>query len=769
VTNYRKQIETALEATLLLSPTNFSWFGKRFGQLSSKVKESLSASASRAYLLHILQARLYSDFYCTGFAALSIPDRTDSRAADYSSFVEQLSAANGGKGYSQNSWKTIGITDKELIVQRDNLSLWIAKRNHTIVKEQINSISLGSVLNLRFPKEFLGMSPGFYVALSDIELISDDSQTVVRYYWNIRAEGALSLMRQLTLSLNEMKVPFNFKVLNNPYSYNRCDAAVLYIRKIDLDSVTSIIEKTYHQVRSYLKPDIPCFTKLLAPGLGLAEDPGEGESFGMHRCKIMAKGMIYAFEQRQKSLEDRLKTVMNFFAKANVRVEVPFLNPGSSDIYNFPFDTAKSINLAVRQDLLGERTIPLTFLKTASEIAEQLTRAAIWYNDKCTWLAFELANSVNLRSNVNYSAVGPDLYAGTSGIALFLGELYAISGNKNVRRTAIGAISHALSRVDMISPLLRFGFFTGWLGIAHTAIRLGTLMNEERLIDQGKVLLYQTLSNNSSQREFDLLSGRAGAIPVLICLCKVLNDLSLSSYATQLGDELIEAAEKSRIGYSWGSKAFPNRHNLTGFSHGTAGVGYALMELFQMTGELRFRSAAEQAFSFERYWFDAEARNWPDFREETRRVGKGRQKFSFATFWCHGAPGIALSRLRAFEISSDLKYAAEAMNALETTSEQINQWLQSGTGNYSLCHGLAGNCEVLIHGMRILRGQLVLAPDLVQKVAAKGIASYGRHGHKWPCGSGDGESPGLMLGLAGIGYFYLRLHDPSVSSILLIN
>jgi hypothetical protein len=29
----------------------------------------------------------------------------------------------------------------------------------------------------------------------------------------------------------------------------------------------------------------------------------------------------------------------------------------------------------------------------------------------------------------------------------------------------------------------------------------------------------------------------------------------------------------------------------------------------------------------------------------------------------------------------------------------------------------------------------------------------------WPCGISGGQTPNLMLGLAGIGYFYLRLYD----------
>jgi lantibiotic modifying enzyme len=44
---------------------------------------------------------------------------------------------------------------------------------------------------------------------------------------------------------------------------------------------------------------------------------------------------------------------------------------------------------------------------------------------------------------------------------------------------------------------------------------------------------------------------------------------------------------------------------------------------------------------------------------------------------------------------------------------------------------------------------------------------YARTGVSWPCGTHSGETPNLMLGLAGIGYFYLRLAVPQVPSVLL--
>ena len=45
---------------------------------------------------------------------------------------------------------------------------------------------------------------------------------------------------------------------------------------------------------------------------------------------------------------------------------------------------------------------------------------------------------------------------------------------------------------------------------------------------------------------------------------------------------------------------------------------------------------------------------------------------------------------------------------------------------------------------------------------------YSARGASWPCGTRAGETPNLMLGLAGIGHFYLRLYEPSIPSVLIL-
>jgi lantibiotic modifying enzyme len=129
--------------------------------------------------------------------------------------------------------------------------------------------------------------------------------------------------------------------------------------------------------------------------------------------------------------------------------------------------------------------------------------------------------------------------------------------------------------------------------------------------------------------------------------------------------------------------------------------------------------------------------------------------------WCHGAAGIGLARLRALPHLDDPKLREEIHIALNTT-------LSHGFGHsHCLCHGDMGNLDLLLEASLALddRGWRVQVERLVAMV----LDSIDRHG--WACGGpGAVEMPGLMLGLAGIGYQMLRLGEPHrVPSVLMLS
>jgi lantibiotic modifying enzyme len=364
-------------------------------------------------------------------------------------------------------------------------------------------------------------------------------------------------------------------------------------------------------------------------------------------------------------------------------------------------------------------------------------------------------------------------------VGLFLAEYAAVTGDPGARRASLGALRHAFLKAERIQPGARRSLYTGWLGIALAAARAGMLFGQLELLDRALDLACGSTSEDSPRHEHDLLGGSAGGIVGCLALMSITQERALLDFAMRLGEDLVAASRLSkRTGaLSWPTMSSKTAAPLTGFSHGAAGIGFALLELWNATGDSRFREAALGAFRYEQLWLDPLLGNWPDFRE----IGPGRGKVaeagahSYVTYWCHGAPGIALSRLRAHALTADPARYEEALVGVRATERAVRSDLSASSSDYSLCHGLAGNATVLLHAAHALEvteaGSAGSSLEqLAQEAAEEGVRRYNANGW-WACGVGGrlaAQTPALMLGLAGIGYFYLRLANPTLPSLLLI-
>lgn len=103
--------------------------------------------------------------------------------------------------------------------------------------------------------------------------------------------------------------------------------------------------------------------------------------------------------------------------------------------------------------------------------------------------------------------------------------------------------------------------------------------------------------------------------------------------------------------------------------------------------------------------------------------------------------------------------------ALRTTAVSVRKQLIAGTADLSLCHGAGGNADILNGGAGLTSTSDHTVGELTMEVAEWGAAAYARDGF-WPLRQGAGAAPGLMLGRAGVGSFYLRVADPGESSPL---
>lgn len=339
---------------------------------------------------------------------------------------------------------------------------------------------------------------------------------------------------------------------------------------------------------------------------------------------------------------------------------------------------------------------------------------------------------------------GPDLYLGLPGIVLFLAQLGAVTGDRRFTHLARGGAIALSAQVTHGARLLSsVGGFAGWGGVIYTLAQLGALWRDETLLD----LAEQVASGLGPQIDADELSdvvgGAAGCLVALLGLHAVRPSGPVLSLAVRCGERLLARARRMDQGLGW-ILDMAGQRPLAGFSHGAAGISWALLQLSEAVGDRRFHEAALGGLEYERSLYRVSG-GWPDLRQ-----GAPTEQHSMCA-WCHGAPGIALGRLDSLRFLDDAAMREDISTAVEAT-------LAGGFGKgHSLCHGDLGNLEILA-----LAAEVLGAPELagrVGRLAGGVLASIREHG--WRCGVlGRGEIPGMMLGLAGIGYGLLRLGAP---------
>jgi lantibiotic biosynthesis protein len=417
----------------------------------------------------------------------------------------------------------------------------------------------------------------------------------------------------------------------------------------------------------------------------------------------------------------------------------------------------------------------VALLNAATRIGRELCSKAYWHGGRCNWVGRSPreATESGMPLTPTVTALGPDLYAGTAGIALFLAELFAKARLDEVGMTARGAIQHALWRASDPHGDLRKGFYNGCVGVAYAATRVGTLTDDESLVKAGVRLASRAASSPGNRNLLDVMSGNAGVIAPLLRLSSLAGGERLQEPTIALAEELATTANKTDRTWSWendracGPGGGPTP--LCGFSHGASGIGLALIETGVQNSRHDLIQGGLAAFAYEDRLYDPEHENWPDLRELRAQSDdpRGPMQAGFMIAWCHGAAGIGLARLRAARLLPE--YGAHLHVGTERAINATLKYLQALPEGVdaSPCHGRAGVAETLLYATEVL-GDPSYAEQVAQMwnrlVRARGPDA------PWPCGVASGRNnPSLMLGDAGIGYGLLRAADPySIPSVLVI-
>lgn len=410
---------------------------------------------------------------------------------------------------------------------------------------------------------------------------------------------------------------------------------------------------------------------------------------------------------------------------------------------------------------------PLTreqLLASACAIAQEIQSHAIREADGSVyWISLgHIPNADRLQ----LQPLNQSLYDGNCGIALFLAALARINGSSQFRDLALGALvplRKILQTIDAqaaqrLAKRIGIGGTTGLGSIVYSLVRISHFLKEDALLEEAmRVADAIAPELITTDQKLDVMAGSAGTILALLALYNETTEPAILDKAIACGQHLLKYCT-SFEGSPRAWKTFGERP-LTGFSHGSAGIAYALLRLYAVTHNSAYLEAALEGIAYERSVFSSSAANWPDFRSCDRQNGQP----GFMVSWCHGAPGIGLARLGGLSILETEEIHQDVEVALQTTQKYGLQGLDL------LCCGIFGHTELLL-----VAAQKLARPELremaLQRAACVVARAEQTGAYKlFPNLPNYVFSPSFFQGTAGIGYELLRLAYPEVlPSVLLL-
>ncbi len=320
--------------------------------LMAETLEQSSTALQDKYLTLLLRNFLYGIYYNNSlksiFAAnISNPNLLLHQDLENNSvfeidwqFYNQLHEHNHGKGYLDSGWRVLRQEpDGSLAVTKGGLTLHVEE---SYLEPEAYNSKVDDLIAIRLPKNRL--NNGFYLAIGnsgkkqqhDLQNTWDDSD-IISIFFNLNPAGAIALMDSLTSILNAAEISFKFQVPHHPLSCDRYDSGILNFQRQDYPVIQKLLKEIYAENQAYFQPEIPLFTKFLAPGLSLAEQPTEKplnkQSFGVNRCQIIANALFEAWEKSIDSPEEKANIIRQHFERKSIDLERPYLNPNSEDIY----------------------------------------------------------------------------------------------------------------------------------------------------------------------------------------------------------------------------------------------------------------------------------------------------------------------------------------------------------------------------------------------------------------------------------------------------
>ena len=402
---------------------------------------------------------------------------------------------------------------------------------------------------------------------------------------------------------------------------------------------------------------------------------------------------------------------------------------------------------------------PEFFLAEADRIAAEIAQHAIRRGPSAAWIGLDWLGDAEVFQLV---CLGPDLYNGATGIALFLAAHAAATGSEASGALARAALSHLRKNLKSrnaarMARALGLGGATGLGSIVYGfTVMARSLRDDDLLADANRAALLFTDDLIAADKQLDVMGGSAGAVLALLRLYRDGQSGDVLARAVKCGEHLLGQSRSGGDGRrSWVGQGLGLRA-LNGMSHGAAGFAYALAALAAATGRDDFAEAAADCLAFENSSYDGDRHNWPDLRGEEPL---------WPCQWCHGAAGIGLARLATAKRVGD--NAARIKKVLTADIRHALEGAERGAPMPvdTLCCGTLGNVEFFCEAAAAIdRADLRELAARRLKAMVDRAAKTGDY--RWNSGKRQ-FNLGLFRGLAGVGYTLLRQADRGLPNVLI--
>lgn len=382
--------------------------------------------------------------------------------------------------------------------------------------------------------------------------------------------------------------------------------------------------------------------------------------------------------------------------------------------------------------LAGTAAPPERLLVAACAVADQIVARTLSAGDHLNWLGLELVDDRQWL----VLPMGAGLGNGYVGVALFLAQVSELSGvaryadlAHRALRLLPGTLAAIEARPDLVAAV-GCGGLHGFGGVAYGLARLTTLLGDDELREPTRTAVRLAGVAARAAGGPGVATGGAGCLAAMRAVHAELGLPEAAALATACADGL--AALVRGTGGRCGTDA-------AGFAEGPAGVGWALREHDPEASRLALAAA----------------------RPDADDLG-----------WCSGLAGLAAAGVdAAVDTGVDRGMNTGTDTGVETLAPLLTED-RPPSRNLSLCHGELGIMEALTV---LGRDPAYFSAHSAAHIAAvrrrrAGLVLDAVDRHGATCGTPDGlPTPGLLTGLAGIGYGLLRTgFVQRVPSVLLL-